>query len=78
MNIFKRIKSWIYGKYYIICAEIIARREGYKNFDELWADLESMPDVMTQEESDELWNRVVAQLKAEGIWKEDDEQDSQG
>ena len=78
MNISKRIKSWIYGKYYIIYAEIIARREGYKNFDELWADLDNMPDVMTQEESDELWNRIVAQLKAEGIWKEDDEQDSQG
>lgn len=78
MNVFRRIRSWIYGKYYCILGEIMARRDGYKNFDEMVKDIDSMPDIMTQEESDELWNRIVAQLKAEGVWKEDEEQDSQG
>ena len=79
MNIFRRVKNWFCMQYYVIYAEIMARREGYKNFDELVKDLESMPDPWTPEDYDRIWNNVVAQLKAEGVWEdEDEEQDSQG
>lgn len=79
MSIFKKIRWWFEIKYCVIYAEIMARRDGYKNFDEMVRDLESMPDPGTPEEYERIWNNVVAQLKAEGIWEEEDEdQNSQG
>lgn len=73
MSIFKKIRWWFEVKFCVIYAEIMARRDGYRNFDEMVKDLDSLPDVMTEEESKELWNRIVAQLKAEGVWREGEE-----
>lgn len=73
---FSKIKTRLFCVYARIYCEIDARRNGFKDFNDYMRYIDSLPNPCTQEDYDRMWNNLVKELKAKGVW-EGDKQNSQ-
>lgn len=62
-------------------AEEMAAEMGYSSFDELVKSLEEEKSPLTEDDTEAMYEKIVAKLKAAGTWEDEaetTEQDSQG
>lgn len=59
-------------------AEDIAASMGFNSFDELVKSLDGDETPLEKTKSEAMYNKIVAKLKAEGVWEDDEDETEQG